>query len=321
VSIRRGRPLFWYNRGVIKTAQKPARPESAFRIIRKRYPGLVARVQGLIEDSEKAFAGNAPESEGSFLWEHTVHVASLAFKLAEEERRDPLLAAITALFHDAGKFAGGRYHADDTAEEAAAAGLAEPLLKRSRVPAADRESILSALGALYKEGTGPRPLADIVHDADFLSKFGFLGVAQFFIKSTLRGRTLRTAVMNSLSKELTYAACLPLNMRTKAGRAMAARKSEDTLGFYTGLLTELRNVHDLDFRVETLRLPLPDRPHRTIEIRLVLPAACAACGGKWTVRSEVVQGKKCRTLKAAVACRGCGASQEIAFCLPELAAR
>jgi len=102
---------------------------------------------------------------------------------------------------------------------------------------------------------------------------------------------------------------------------MAARKSEDSLGFYAGLLKELRDVHDLDFRVETLRLPLPDRPRRTIEIRLVLPAACAACGGTWTVRPEIVQGKKCRTLKAAVACRGCGASQEIAFCLPELAAR
>jgi HD superfamily phosphodiesterase len=306
---------------VTKPARKPVRPESAFRIVGKRYPRLVARIQGLIEESEKAFAGNAPESEGSYLWEHTVHVASLAFKLAEEERRDPLLAAITALFHDAGKFAGGRYHADDTAEEAAAARLAEPLLKRSRVPAADRASILSALGAIYKENSGPHPLADIVHDADFLSKFGFLGVAQFFIKSTLRGRTLQTAVMNSLSKELTYAACLPLNMRTRAGRAMAARKSEDTLGFYAGLLRELKDGHGLDFRVETLRLLLPDRPRRTIEIKLVLPAACAACGGKWTVRPEVVPGKKCRTLKAAVVCRGCGASQEISFCLPELAVR
>jgi HD superfamily phosphodiesterase len=303
---------------VTKPAPKPSRPESAFRIISRKYPGLVAKIQSLIEESERAFAGNAPESEGSYLWEHTVHVATLAFKLAEEERRDPLLAAITALFHDAGKFEGGRYHAGDTAEEAGAALLAEALLKRSRVPAADRASILAALGALYREDAAPHPLADLVHDADFLSKFGYLGVAQFFIKSTLRGKTLRTAVMNSLSKELTYAACLPLNMRTKAGRTMAARKSEDSLGFYAGLLTEMRDVHDLDFRVETLRLALPDKPRRTIEVRLVLPSACAACGGKWAVRPEVVQGKKCRTLKAVVACRACRASQEIVFCLPEL---
>ena len=246
-----------------KKASETARPESAFRIIRKRYPGLVSRAQGLIEDSEKSFAGNAPEAEGSFLWEHTVHVATLAFKLAEAERRDPLLAAITALFHDAGKFDGGHYHAGEEAEEAGAARLAEPLLKRSRVPAADRESILGALGALYKEGVASNSLADIVHDADFLSKFGYLGVAQFFIKSTLRGRTLRTAIMNSLSKELTYAACLPLNMRTRAGRAAAAQKAEDTLGFYAGLLKELRDVHDLDFHIESIRLPHPDGPRRT----------------------------------------------------------
>jgi uncharacterized protein len=218
VSIRRGNVLFCYNRGVMKMAKKPARPANAFRILGKRYPGLVARIQHLIEDSEKAFAGNSPETEGSYLWEHTVHVASLAIKLAGEEKRDALLAALAALFHDAGKFAGGRYHDGDTPEEETAAARAETMLKKSRVAPADRAAVVDAIRALYREGRRSSPLADIVHDADFLSKFGYLGVAQFFIKSTLRGKTLRTAVMNSLSKELTYAACLALNMRTKAGR-------------------------------------------------------------------------------------------------------
>jgi HD superfamily phosphodiesterase len=305
----------------VPTKKKPSRPETAFRIVGKRYPGLVAKIKRLIEDSEKAFAGNSPETEGSYLWEHTVHVASLAFKLAEEERRDSLLAAITALFHDAGKFAGGRYHADDSAEEDAAARLAEPILKRSRMPAADRDAILFALGALYRESAAPNPLAALVHDADFLSKFGFIGVAQFFVKSTLRGKTIRTAVMNSLSKELTYAACLPLNMRTKAGRALAARKSADTLRFYDGLLKELRDVHDLDFQVQTFRMPHPRHPRRTLEIKLVLPAACPSCGGNWTVQPAVSEGKKCRRLEASIACARCGETHAIAFCLPELAGR
>jgi len=80
-----------------------------------RYPGLLEKVQALIVEAERKFAGNAPEAEGSFLWEHTLHVAGLAFRLAETEKSDPALAAVTALFHDAGKFAGGRYHADEIA--------------------------------------------------------------------------------------------------------------------------------------------------------------------------------------------------------------
>jgi len=38
--------------------------------------------------------------------------------------------------------------------------------------------------------------------------------------------------MNHLSKEMTYAAALPLNMRTKAGRDLAVKKSADSLDFY-----------------------------------------------------------------------------------------
>jgi HD superfamily phosphodiesterase len=302
----------------VTAAKKPVKPESAFRIVAKRYPGLVEKIKRLIEDSEKAFAGNSPEIEGSFLWEHTVHVASLAFRLAEEERRDPLLAAITALFHDAGKFAGGRYHEGEVAEEDVAARLAKPILMRSRVPSADRDAILAALGSLYKEGSSPNPLAAIVHDADFLAKFGALGVAQFFIKSTLRGRTLRSTIMNSLSKELTYAAGLPLNMRTKAGRVRAEAKAEETLRFYETLLEELGETHGGAFRVKTLAVPHPNRRGKPIEIRLVLSAACDACGGPWAVTRSVRAGVKCTRFEARLRCRRCGAGQEIGFCLPEL---
>jgi uncharacterized protein len=310
---------FWYNRGMRAAAKKTAKPESAFRIVGRRYPGLIAKIKHLIEASEKAFAGNSPESEGSFLWEHTIHVASLAFKLAEEEKRDAFLASLVALFHDAGKFAGGRYHEGDAPEEESAAALAEPLLRKSRVAATDRISILAALRALYRQEAGPSPLADIVHDADFLSKFGHLGVAQFFIKSTLRGKTLRSAVLNSLSKELTYAACLPMNMRTKAGRILAGRKSADTLRFYAALLDELRQDHDLEFRIESIRVTHPKPPRRALEIRLVLPAGCPECGAPWKATHAVSQGKKCVMLQARIACTRCGQAHEILFCLPELA--
>ncbi len=296
------------------------RNENVFRFVSKRYPGLVEKVKRLIEDSEKAFAGNSPGQDGSFLWEHTIHVASSAFRLAQEERRDPLLAAITALFHDAGKFAGGRYHQDDEAEEAAAARLAEPIMKRSRLPESDRRAVLAALESLYSEGRPVQPLADIVHDADFLSKFGALGVAQFFIKSALRGRTLRAAVMTSLSKELTYAACLPLNMRTRSGRAQAAAKADETLRFYEKLLHELSESRGENFRVRLLRIPDPRRRGRVLEARVVLTARCDSCGGSWSVARNIKKGLKCERLEIRARCRRCGAEQETAFCLPELRA-
>jgi uncharacterized protein len=186
------------------------------------------------------------------------------------------------------------------------------------VPAAERTRVAAAIRALYQEGAGPDPLADIVHDADFLSKFGYLGVAQFFIKSALRGRTLRAAVMSSLSKELTYAACLPLNMRTEAGRVLAAGKSADTLKFHASLLSELRDVHGLEFRVKRIRVARALPLRGKVDVRLVLAPRCEACGGKWEIRTETARGTKCEKLEARVRCAGCGDAYEIAFCLPEL---
>jgi len=302
----------------VPSVKKTPQPENFYRILSSRYPGLVEKIKRLIEDSEKAFAGNSPEADGSFLWEHTCHVASLAFRLAEEERRDPLLAAITALFHDAGKFAEGRYHEGDVPEEAVGARLAGPILKRSHLPEADRRTVTEALQSLYKDDADPHPLADIVHDADFLSKFGALGVAQFFIKSTLRGRTLHAALMNSLSKELTYAACLPLNMRTKAGRERAGQKAEETRRYYDSLIRELGEARALAFRIRTYRIPDPRRRGRTIDFKLVLTAVCDSCGGPWSTTRTLKRGLKCERLETKVLCRRCHAGHEIAFCLPEL---
>jgi len=283
-----------------------------------RYPGLLEKIQSLIVDAERAFAGNAPESDGSFLWEHTVHVAGLAFKLAEAEKRDPIPVAIAALFHDAGKFAGGRYHEGDVAEEARAAGLAEALLPKVRMTAVERKVIIAALLALYDERSSANAIADIVHDADFLSKFGYLGVAAFFTKAALRGRPLRDTVVQSLSKELTYAACLPLNMRTKSARTFAERKAADSSAFYRALLKELRDVHDLRFDVLERRIPAPGHLGESLSIRIVLPRTCEACGGRWRVESETARGLKCEKLEARAVCRGCGTTHEISFCLPEL---
>ena len=306
-----------YNIGV--PASKTRTDKGFAAAVSARFPGLLEKIQRHVEDSERRFAGNAPESDGSFLWEHTLRVASLAHHLARSEKRDAALAALVALFHDAGKFAGGRYHDGDRPEEAEAARLADEILRKGRTKAAERRAVVAALEALYNETAAPDALADIVHDADFLSKFGLVGVAQFFVKSTLRGRTMRTAVADSLSKELTFAACLPLNMRTPAGRLLAVGKARDTLAFYEAFLVEFREAHGPAFHVQSTRLLHPRRPGLEIEVRLVLSETCETCGGAWRTTFATSTGAKCEKLEARIRCLGCGAERELAFCLPELA--
>ena len=288
-----------------------------YKSLTARRPGLVERVRKLIEESERKFAGGKPSS-ASFLWEHTVLVATLAFRMARSDKEDADLAALTALFHDSGKFVGGRFRGDEKPEEEASARLAREILEDSGLGMNEVGHVVRALRSLYNGG-GRNRLSDIVHDADFLSKFGLLGVAEFFVKSTLRGRNLETAIMNHLSKELTYASVLPLNMRTEAGRKLAVRKSEETLRFYKGFLTELGKTHGVDFRVRTTDVPRLGVGGRRLKVLLVTSASCAACGKGWEFVFRVDKGVKCRKLEATVRCCGCAARHEIAFCLPELA--
>lgn len=287
------------------------------RVVESRFPGLIAELAKLIGESEKKYQGAVSDSE-SFLWEHTTHVASLACRLAQAQDLDPLPAVIVALFHDAGKFAGGRYHENGVAEEEGASRIAEPLLRKFGMKAGDVKRVLAGLKALYNEKAARNASAAIVHDADFLSKFGALGVANFFVKSALRGRTVGSAVLGHLSKELTYAACLPLNMRTAAGRKLAAKKAADSLRFFNTLLSELRDAHIADLRIQSVRLPRPVSPGRPLEVRLVASAACPKCGGRWSRAWSLETGVKCRKLCVDWVCRCCGDRLETSFCLPEI---
>lgn len=298
-------------------------------VVDRRFPGLVERVRRGIEGAERAYGGKAGAQGSSFLWEHTSHVAAFALRIARLEGRDPLPAVLTALFHDAGKFRKGRYHAGRAPEEAASAALARATLRAFGAPAALVREVAGSLEALYNETKTARPAAAVVHDADFLAKSGTLGVAHFFVKSTLRGRTLRDAVMTTLSKELTYAAVLPLNMRTGAGRRLARARSRETGRFFRRFLADLNEAAPPGFRLATLRIRIPGT-HDLIKklsrvspeflrVKMVVPAACDRCGGAaFRYEHEVERGVKCRELRLTVLCRRCGAESEVSFCLPEL---
>ncbi len=288
------------------------------------YPGLVEKARDIIESSEREYERGRTGRDGGFLWEHTVHVASLAHDLATAEGLDPVLPAVVALFHDAGKFRGGEYHKGERPEEEDAAALAVSALVDAGARASDIAKVRNALGALYDEKARRNALADVVHDADFLSKFGYLGVAGFFLKSALRGKNLVAAVMSSLSKELTYAEALPRNMRTASGRKAALKRSRESLRFFRGLLKELEETRGTRFRIRKAEISVPGRkgrPGGTVDVLLVVPGSCEACGKPWRYELSVVRGLKCRTLEARLRCGGCGDAYTISFCLPEIGRR
>jgi HD superfamily phosphodiesterase len=288
-----------------------------YRSLTALSPGLVERIRRTIEEAEKKFSGKK-DGKGGFLWEHTVLVAAQSYRLAKTEKENPDLAALVALFHDSGKFVGGRYHAGDKPEEEEAARLARATLEETGLNMADIGHVLRALRSLYQSGASRNRLADIVHDADFLSKFGYLGVANFFVKSTLRGRNLESAAMDYLSKELTYAAVLPANMRTAAARRLAVKKSTDTLRFYRSYLAEFKEAHGMDLRIRPVDVPRSGGRARRAKVLLVLPVSCGGCGGKWETDFHTEKGLKCEKLEAALRCGACDMRRSISFCLPEM---
>lgn len=290
-------------------------------LISLKYPMLFARIKKLIEDSERIFSqdkGSIEEDFESYLWEHTLHVAAIAQKIAIAEDLDPTDAVIAALFHDSGKFRGGFYHDDEIPEEESAAELAPKILAEEGMHPGKIETITAAITALYSETKPASKLTDVVHDADFLAKFGYLGVANFFAKSALRGKTLIKTLISSLSKELTYAAALEKNMRTMAGKKMAEKKSAATQSFYRGLLDELREAGIAFFEIKEEAFPCPENPDKFFTLLMAVPEACPECSGQLKMDFTSQTKTKCEQLIAAIHCNKCPNQYEISFCLPEI---
>lgn len=287
-------------------------------LVNPLYPNLINRIRQIIEDSEKSFSENKSVAEDSFLWEHTFYVSAIARMICQSEGLDPLLPVIAALFHDIGKFADAKYHPDDTPEEQIAAQLAGEILGEENMEEAQIREIVSGLEALYEEKKTGNLISDIVHDSDFLAKFGYLGIANFFSKSALRGQNLKSSLTGSLSKELTYASVLPKNMRTSSGKKMALQKRRDTLNFYKALLQELRNQDIAYFKIKETTWSCPRNSQKSIKIFLVLPDSCPDCGEELISCYSSQEEIKCTKLIADIRCKECPQRYRISFCLPEI---
>ncbi len=287
-------------------------------LIEPVYPGLLDSIQNTIKKAEKDYEKDRKKEQDSFLWEHSVFVAIVALKICRLENKDPLIPVVAALFHDAGKFEGGQYQKNDIPEEKTSARIAAEILASFDLNKSEIDLIVSGLLALYDEDTKNNFIADIIHDADFLSKSGYLGVANFFMKSAKRDLNLYTSLTQNLSKELTYASVLPKNMRTPAGKKLAEKRSRDIRLFFEGLLQELRDSDIARFEKREETLPCPQKTGENLKFILVFPETCPSCAEGMSPEYSFVQGIKCTELAALISCVSCPSEIRISFCLPEI---
>ena len=282
-------------------------------------PGLLDQVQNKIKKSEKDFEKGRKKDSDSFLWEHSIFVAMLVLKICRMENTSPLFPVVAALFHDIGKFEGGHYQKDDIPEEITSARLAKEILSSLGFDKSGIDSVFVSLNALYDEKTKNNSLADILHDADFLSKTGYIGVANFFLKSAMRGRNILSSLTQSLSKELTYAAHLPNNMRTQSGKKLAEKRSHNVSLFFENLLEELGELGIAKFEKREETLPCPQKSGKKLKFILILPESCPSCQKGMRPEYSFAQGIKCTELVVLLSCLSCPSNFRLSFCLPEIA--
>ena len=293
-------------------------------VLEARLPGLYADIEKTLVEAEARYNAQTGQAPSEFLLEHTKRTASIAHKIAAMEGVDSFLPTLVALFHDAGKFHEGAYHQDGTPEEEHAALLAEKMLTAFALERATIASVMQALRALYDESVPCIGAARIVQDADRLEKLGALGVSAFFTKATLRGRGLIDALVQTLSRELTYARAAPRSMFTDSGKKLALEQAPRTISFFDNLLEQLESWGIPSFECHTIVLVEDFRTRdgaiqRGMEVSVAMLRACPDCEGALRLTHRREQGVKCERFTARFQCVHCGYNSETSLCLPLLA--
>lgn len=271
-------------------------------------PSLEKELRARVREDEARFT--ARERTTDALWDHLQRVAILAERLGEAEGLDPALCRLAALFHDAGKFSGGRYHEGDVPEEERSVAVLRELAAGHPLPAEALEQVADAILELYRDDPDPSPLGQVLFDADNLDKLGLLGVANYFVKTGLRGRSLSPKVLQRITVELTYARHAEHSLWTDAGRELGARRAAETIRFYRALLDDLRADGLADLRVDEVA-------HGDLVLDVVAPAACA-CGGALIRELTEIPGIKCSEIRLVHRCDACDSRWELRFCRPRL---
>lgn len=272
---------------------------------------LEADLKGHIRKEEAGYSGKR-QGEGS-LWHHLVRVAHLAEKLGRSEGLDPAVCRLAGLFHDAGKFSDGTYHQGDRPEEERSVELLIEYAGRYGLNQQIVDDISRSFGQLYRDEAHPSALTRVLFDADNLDKLGSLGIANYFVKSGLKGNGISPDSLYRLTAELTYARHAPACMATPAGYELASRKAPETYQFILNLLKSLRDDGIFNFSVEAVTFD-----HLILDV--VSPSECE-CRADLQRRLWKVKGVKCLEIHVEHFCPHCESRHEIRFCTPKLRAR
>jgi uncharacterized protein len=217
---------------------------------------------------------------------------------------------LAGLFHDAGKFAGGRYHHDERLEEERSVECLRRLGIEHGLETEVVGEVSEAILQLYRDDPDPSPLARVLFDADNLDKLGLLGVANYFAKIGLRGRGISPNALHRLTVELTYARHAPRCLLTETGRRMARKRAPATIRYITDLVDTLREDGLYDFRVEEVIFD-------GLTFDVVAPTACE-CSGRLDRSIWEVRGIKCSEIHLKHTCEACRKSLDLKFCKPRL---
>lgn len=261
-----------------------------------------------VRKDEALYGRSARETDS--LWDHLERVSKLAERLGQSEGVDPFICRLAGWFHDAGKFAGGRYHADERPEEEHSIECLHTLGGEYGIETGVTDQVAEAILQLYREDPEPSPLAKVLFDADNLDKLGPLGIANYFAKVGLRGGGISPETLHRLTVELTYARHAPRCMLTESGRRLARKRASATIQFITELIQTLREDGLYDFRVEQVDF-------NGLKLDIVSPSTCT-CGGKLERRIWEVPGIKCSEIHLKHRCEACEETQELRFCRPRL---
>lgn len=291
------------------------------QILEARYPGLYDKIVGTLVEAEAKFNARIGQAPSKFLLEHTLRTSVIAKKLCEMDEIDPFLPMLVALFHDAGKFNGGEYHRDEIPEEERAALIADRILSEYELGTDDIDHVLIALRALYDDRLPCAGICRVVQDADRLEKLGPLGVGAFFAKATLRGRDLVDALVQNLSRELTYANAAPRSMLTGSGRKLAAAQAAKTRAFFDDLMDQLESWGITRFKLHTIFFEEEFRSRDGAvvhggEVIVAMLADCPDCQAPLGLSHRLKRGLKCERFLARFDCQQCGYSNETSLCLP-----
>ncbi len=166
-----------------------------------------------------------------------------------------------------------------------------------------------AFDELYRDYTH-LPLAQLIRDADTLSKLGPQGIMSFISKWTLRKLPPIKILSKKLTIELTYALNAEYSMLTPQGKNEAKKESELSFSYFSHLLTQWKTLAILD--LEMNRINIED--FQIIHVRLVEHD----CKHPWSWKYSLSPGVKCTKVQIKGICTGCNIELEEEFCLPLL---